>query len=110
MDAMHIIMEKPLGELGLDWYDQNKDYSMLVQAVVYRNMHFLDVFVGFPGSVNDTRLLKNSAFYSCVEHGLILNGAEYVNGPFFVREFIVANCGYPLLPWMMRPYSTPTMG
>lgn len=82
---------------------------MLVQAVVDSDMRFLDVFAGgFPGSVNDNRLLKNSAFYYCAERGLILDGPDYVNGSFSIREFIVADGGYPLLPWLMRPYKTPT--
>ncbi|MCO5559234.1 hypothetical protein L7F22_012829 [Adiantum nelumboides] len=72
-------------------------------------MCFLDVFAGFPGSVNDIRLLKNSALYSSVECGLILNGAEYGQGSFSIREFIVADGGYPLLPWLMIPYTTPTI-
>ncbi|MCO5548180.1 hypothetical protein L7F22_001638 [Adiantum nelumboides] len=107
MDATHIQMEKPKGELGLDWFDRNKNFSMLVQAVVDSDMRFLDVFAGFPGSVNDSRLLKNSALYSCVEHGLILNGPKYVHGSFSMREIIVADGGYPLLPWLMRPYTAP---
>ncbi|MCO5591448.1 hypothetical protein L7F22_045431 [Adiantum nelumboides] len=48
------VMERLQGELGLDWYDRNKNYSMLVQCVVDSNMQFMDVFVGFPGSIDDT--------------------------------------------------------
>ncbi|MCO5548342.1 hypothetical protein L7F22_001799 [Adiantum nelumboides] len=101
MDATHIVMERPQGELGLDWYDHNKNYSMLVQCIVDSNMRFMDVFAGFLGSVNDL-------FYCCAMRGLILNGPKYVNGSFFIGEYIVADGGYPLLPWLMRPYKTPS--
>ncbi|MCO5602271.1 hypothetical protein L7F22_056400 [Adiantum nelumboides] len=109
MDATHIVMERPHGELDLNWYNRNKDYSMLVQVVVDANMSFSDVFAGFPGSINDTRLLKNLALYLSVERRLILNGAEYGQGSFSIREFIVADGGYPLLPWLMIPYTNPTI-
>ncbi|MCO5596821.1 hypothetical protein L7F22_050891 [Adiantum nelumboides] len=80
---------------------------MLVQCVVDSDMHFMDVFVGFSGSINDTKLLHNSAFYYCATRGLILNGPKYGNGSFSIMECIVADGGYPLLPWLMRPYKMP---
>ncbi|MCO5574050.1 hypothetical protein L7F22_027827 [Adiantum nelumboides] len=81
---------------------------MLVQCVVESEMKFLDVFAGFPRSINDVRLLHNSAFYHYANRGLILNGAKYTNGSFSIREYIVADGGYPLLPWLMRSYRTPS--
>ncbi|MCO5609758.1 hypothetical protein L7F22_063990 [Adiantum nelumboides] len=61
------------------------------------------------GAMNATHIQmeKPKALYSCVEHGLILNGPKYVHGSFSMREIIVTDGGYPLLPWLMRPYTAP---
>lgn len=47
---------------------------MVVQAVVDSDLRFRDVFSGLPGSVTDSRTLRNSGLYRRCENGEILRG------------------------------------
>ena len=43
-----------------------------MQAVVNGKGAFIDVAAGFPGSMHDARVLRNSIIYEKAEHGDIL--------------------------------------
>ena len=47
---------------------------MLVQAVVDHNYLFTDLYIGWPGSVHDARVLSNSAVYQKCNNGEYLKG------------------------------------
>eukprot|EP01018_Ginkgo_biloba_P000115 Gb_05657 [translate_table: standard] len=93
-------MDLPYNETLVDWYDREHNYSMLVQAIVDSNMRFLNICTGWPGSLNDTRLLKNSSFYRLCEGGERLNGHLVSIDTIDMREYIFGDGGYPLLPWI----------
>ena len=38
-------------------------HSVILQAVCDHRMHFTDCYAGWPGSVNDARVFKNSDLY-----------------------------------------------
>ncbi|GLJ06678.1 hypothetical protein SUGI_0044900 [Cryptomeria japonica] len=105
IDVTHIDFELPANECSSDWYDHDHNYSMSLQAIVDSNMRFMDVFTGWPGSINDARLLRNSAFYRLCEGGERLNGMSVSIGSSSIREYIVGDGGYPLLPWLITPFS-----
>ena len=109
LDISHVNMELPQYENRCAWYDRNKNYFMSVQCVVDMNLRFMDVFAGFPGSVNDKRILRNSAFKRCVDSGAYLSGDSFVDGNFSIREYIVADGGFTLQDWCMIPYVLPAM-
>eukprot|EP01018_Ginkgo_biloba_P029638 Gb_38709 [translate_table: standard] len=105
IDATHIQMDLPYYESLVDWYDREHNYSMIVQAIIDSNMRFLDICTGWPGSLNDTRLLRNSPFYRLCEGGERLNGHLVSIGTIDMREYIVGDGGYPLLPWLIIHFS-----
>ncbi|KAH9295251.1 hypothetical protein KI387_038839 [Taxus chinensis] len=105
IDVTHIPIRLPPNECSSDWYDRDHNYSMALQVIVDSNMHFMDVFTGWPGSVNDSRLLRNSAFYRMCEGGERLNGLSVPIGLLNMREYIIGDGGYPLLPWLITPFS-----
>lgn len=97
IDITHIIMNLPSMDPSNDvWFDKEKNYSMILQAIVDPNMRFLDVIVGYPGSVSDTIALKSSSFFRLCEEGKRLDGNK--------SEYIVGDAGFPLLPWLLTPY------
>lgn len=63
IDGSHIRIDKPVEDP--DSYINRKQYfSIHVQGTVNHDMKFIDVFIGYPGSVHDARVLKNSTLYN----------------------------------------------
>ncbi|GLJ42833.1 hypothetical protein SUGI_0887950 [Cryptomeria japonica] len=60
---------------------------------------------GWPGSVNDSRLLRNSGFYRMCEGGERLNEHPVAISSLNMREYIIGDGGYLLLPWLITPFS-----
>ncbi|OAE29617.1 hypothetical protein AXG93_4003s1400 [Marchantia polymorpha subsp. ruderalis] len=106
IDVTHILMELPGTESSADWFDKEQNYSMLMQVVVDMDMRIRDLFTGWPGSITDSRLLRNSGFLSLCESGERLNGAPRIVQGLQVREYIIGDSGYPLLPWLINPYTS----
>ena len=105
IDATHIIMTLPAVESSEDWCDPAKNYSMYLQGIVDDEMRFIDIVTGWPGSLTFSRLLKCCGFYKLCEAGKRLNGPVRVSGEDAeIREFIVGDMCYPLLPWLMTPF------
>lgn len=68
-------------------------YSITVQGVVDPKGIFTDVCIGWPGSMPDDQVLEKSALYQRGNKGL-LRGV-----------WVVGNSGYPLLDWVLVPYT-----
>nr|GLL40213.1 putative nuclease HARBI1 [Ipomoea trifida]GMD55884.1 putative nuclease HARBI1 [Ipomoea batatas] len=87
------------------WCDLEKNHSMILQAIVDPTMRFLDVLAGLPGSMSDTQVLKNSRFFALAEEGKRLNSKKLkLSDGTEIREYIVGDSGFPLLPWLLTPY------
>eukprot|EP01018_Ginkgo_biloba_P014309 Gb_37542 [translate_table: standard] len=80
-------------------------YNMVLQAIVDSNMRFRDVFTGWHGSINDAHLLRNYFFYRLCEGGERLNAPSICIGLSNMRGYIIGDGGYPLLPWLITPFS-----
>jgi hypothetical protein len=53
------------------------------------------VFIGWPGSAHDSRILRLSSLFDRCENGVLFNVHAY---------FIIGDSGYPCLPWLITPY------
>lgn len=73
--------------------NQKTSYSITVQGVVNPKGVFTDVCIGWPGSMPDDKVLEKSALYQRGNQGL-LKGV-----------WIVGNSGYPLMDWVLVPYT-----
>lgn len=69
-----------------------KRYAIQMQAVCNPDLLFLDIFAGYPGSVHDARVFKNSPLFR--DANLLFDGNEY----------IIGDKAYPLLLWCIPPY------
>lgn len=107
IDTMHILMCSSAQPNSNVWLDGENRNSMVLQAIVDPNMRFRDVVSGWPGSLNDSCILRTSGFYRLCEKGARLDGQMKLPGESaesVVREYIVGDASYPLLPWLMTPY------
>ena len=55
-------------------------------------LQIIDVVAKWPGSVHDSRFLKNSKLYEKFKEGELPNG------------IILGDSGYPLLEWLLVPF------
>ena len=99
IDGTHIRI-KPPQRHRLDYLNYKNFYSINMQAICDAKGTFLDIFVGYPGSVHDTRVMKNSYFYLTARYpppGYMLLG----------------DGGYPCLQTpvcLLTPYKEPVIG
>ncbi|GMH11828.1 hypothetical protein Nepgr_013669 [Nepenthes gracilis] len=73
--------------------NQKTSYSITIQGVVDPKGIFTDVCIGWPGSLPDDQVMEKSALYQRANQGL-LKGV-----------WIVGNSGYPLMDWVLVPYT-----
>ena len=75
---------------------------MVFQAVVDHDYLFRDLCVGWLGSVHDTRVLAISTLFERATTGEVLQREEVqIAG----QAFLIGDSAYPLLPWLMKPFS-----
>ncbi|KAJ8642317.1 hypothetical protein MRB53_019011 [Persea americana] len=106
IDTTHIMMCLPSVDPSNNiWLDREKNHSMILQAIVDPDMRFRDIVTGWPGSMNDSVVLKSSGFFKLCEGGERLNGQRIVlSEGSEVQEYVIGDAGFPLLPWLITPY------
>lgn len=73
--------------------NQKTSYSITVQGVVDQRGVFSDVCIGYPGSMADDQVLEKSTLF------------QRANAGFYNGVWIVGGCGYPLMDWVLVPYT-----
>jgi hypothetical protein len=97
IDGVHFEIRNPPGCITRDYFDRNKDFSVSFQCVVDYRGNFTSVVGPWPGSVHDSRILKNSDLWSMGEAGQWnIDGLDCV---------FLADSGYPLRPWLITPFT-----
>jgi hypothetical protein len=106
IDTTHITMCLSSAEPNCKvWLDPEKNYSMVLQAVVDVDMRFMDIVTGWPGSIKDSIILQSSGLFKLFEKGERLNGSKLkLSDGSEIGEYLIGDAGYPLLPWLLTPY------
>lgn len=95
IDCTHVRIEKPGGKFGDEFINRKNFPSFNVQATCDQDYIFTSIDCGWPGSVHDSRVFKNSDIYqtmSSSSYPCLLLGDE----------------GYGITPFLMTPFSNPT--
>ncbi len=95
IDGTHIQIKAPTQHSD-SYINRKKVHSIVLQAVCNDTMRFTDCFAGYPGSVHDARVLRNSPLYLDAQH-------DY-NRWFPKNTHLVGDAAYPLKKWIMVPY------
>ena len=105
IDATHIFIKGPNSESRYDYFCRKQRYSINTQAVVGHNLLFFHIATGFPGSIHDSRILRHTSLYHQGNNNEILaEPIHNING-FQVQPLLLGDGAYPLLKWLMKPYS-----
>ena len=72
-----------------------------MQGIVNGKMLFLETAAGFPGSIHDARILKNTAIYMKAENREV---PTYNIGQHYIQPYLVGDSAYPLSPWLQKPH------
>ncbi|XP_046389192.1 putative nuclease HARBI1 [Ischnura elegans] len=91
IDGSHIRIDKP-DEDPESYINRKKYFSIQLQAVVNEKGKFIDVFTGYPGSVHDARVFRNSPIYPelpnlCQGQGYLLGDSAYPCSPNLITPF-----------------------
>lgn len=62
VDGTHIKINRPKHDQE-SYFTRKKEHAIHVQGIVDHRKKFIDVFVGYPGSVHDARVFRNSDVY-----------------------------------------------
>jgi hypothetical protein len=92
IDGSHIgLANAPLKQPETYW-NRKKRYSIQLQGIVNHKGIFIDYEIGWPGSVHDAKVYKNSYFYQ--------NVSKIIKGD----EFLLGDSAYPLSTFLIKPF------
>ncbi len=102
IDGTHIEIIAP--KEPFDYFDRHHRYSVIMQAVVGKNLTFMDTAIGYPGSMHDARVFRSSDIFQKAQNGEILTEPLTTVNGVQIRPLLLGDGAYPLLPWLMKPY------
>lgn len=80
-----------------DYIDRKGDVSIILQGICNEKKEFIDIFVGYPGSVHDSRVFKNSpAFEKLKSQGNYTYKKSFkinINIYLYFRQYFVGRLG-----------------
>ncbi|KAL9976574.1 hypothetical protein ACROYT_G013894 [Oculina patagonica] len=107
IDGTHVKIAVPKNS-AVDYFSRFQQHDSSIQAVADGTLKFLDVSAGNPGSIHDSRMLRNSTLYYRAEAGHILTmPVVNVNGH-DIGPYLVGDSAYPISPWLQKPFPEAT--
>ena len=101
-DGSHIPVSLVDEELATDLYNRKGFYSLILQATVDCEPLFTDIYVGWPGSVHDGRVWRNSPLKRKLDEVIENN---YNNQDFILRNaHLLGDAAYARTTTMIPPF------
>ncbi|XP_032064807.1 protein ANTAGONIST OF LIKE HETEROCHROMATIN PROTEIN 1-like [Thamnophis elegans] len=104
IDATHIPIIAP-AHRAMEYINSRGYYSMVLQALVDHEGKFIDVYAGRSGKVHDARIFRSSPIFRAMNQGTFGPSTTMDIEGEQVKPVILGDLAYPLLPWLMTPYS-----
>lgn len=104
IDGSHIPIKAPV-EYPRDYYNRKGCHSVVLQAVVDSKGLFWDVCVGYPGSVHDARVLRQSHLWAVLSDRELLRQNKVTISGCDVGHYLIRDPAYPMQDWLMNPFS-----
>ncbi|CAM5085672.1 unnamed protein product [Natator depressus] len=104
IDGTHIPILGP-DHLGSQYINLKGYFSMVLQALVDHKGRFTNISVGWPGKVHDARIFRNSGLWERLQQGTYFPDQKITVGDVELPMVILGDSAYPLMPWLMKPYT-----
>lgn len=104
IDGSHIPIIAP-EDRPQDYVNGKGWHSVVLQAVVDGKGLFWDVCVGYPGSVHDARVLRQSHLWEVLSDGELLNQKKVTISGRDVGHYLIGGPAYPMQNWLMKPFA-----
>ncbi|CAM4581419.1 unnamed protein product [Caretta caretta] len=104
IDGTHIPILAP-DHLANQYVNRKGYFSMVLQTLVDHKGRFTNINMGWPGKVHDARNFKNSRLYEQLQKGTYFPDQKITVGDVEMPVVILGVPAYPLLPWLMKPYT-----
>ncbi|CAM4388912.1 unnamed protein product, partial [Caretta caretta] len=90
---------------GSQYINRKGYFSMVLQALVDHKGRFTNINVGWPGKVHDARVFRNSGLFKWLQEGIYFPDQKITVGDVEMPIVILGDPAYPLMPWLMKPYT-----
>ena len=104
IDGCHIPIASPAMN-RTDYYNRKGWYSMILQGVVDHSYRFIDINIGWPGSVHDARVFSHSSLYEKITEQDLFPHKPMTVGSVDVSLYLIGDSAYPLQTWLMKPFT-----
>ncbi|CAM4672765.1 unnamed protein product [Caretta caretta] len=104
IDGMHIPILGP-DHQGSQYINRKGYFSMVLQALVDHKARFTNINMGWPGTVHDACVFRNSGLFKRLQNGIYFPDRKITVGDVEMPIVILGDPAYPLMPWLMKPYT-----
>ena len=88
-----------------DYYNHKGWYSIILQGVVDHSYQFMDINVGWPGSVHDARVFAHSSVYKKITEQTLLPDKNITVNGVNIPLYLIGDSAYSLQTWLMKPFT-----